>query len=142
MALRIAASGAVSSNSRPSPTPLQSEVAPERGEIGRHGLGPHFVVKAGEHVDADGLVGGCENAVDRPVLLVIAAGGNHAAHRVLQAEAIIGALADFDIGEQAEHRAAPIFASPGAGVVEALVAGLRQALWHVAHHRLPDFLRR
>ena len=50
-------------------------------------------------------------------------------------------FADFDIGQQAEHRAAPISAPPGRRVVEALIAGLRQAFRHVAHHRLPDFPR-
>ena len=66
----------------------------------------------------------------------------HAAHGVLQAKLVAGGFADFDVGEQAEHRAAPIFAAPGVGIVEAAVAGLRQALRHVAHHRLPDFRRR
>src|SRR3954447_6882090 len=53
---------------------FQAEGAPERREIGLHGFGPHLVVKPREHVDADGLVGGSENALERPVLLVIAAG--------------------------------------------------------------------
>src|SRR5437867_4973960 len=59
--------------------PLQSEVAPQRGKVRRHRLRPHLVVEPGHHVDADGLVGGCKNALDRPVLLVIAAGREHAA---------------------------------------------------------------
>ena len=95
MALRIAASGAVSSNSTLSPCGLRPRSRQSAARSGVHGFGPHLVVKPRQHVDADGLVGGRENALERPVLFVIAAGGDHAAHRVLQAEAIVGRVCGF-----------------------------------------------
>ena len=54
---------------------------------------------------------------------------------------IAGLFADLDIGQQAEHGAAPIGASPAVGAVEAAVARLGQALLHVAQHVAPDLLR-
>ena len=118
----------------------QTQIAPQRIEIGRHRLRSPFVMQLRQHVHADRLVRRREHALDRPVLFVVAAGGEDAAHGVLQAHSIVRPLANLDIGVQGKHRAAPVSAAPGIGVVEPPVAGLRQALGHVAHHREPDFL--
>jgi len=48
--------------------------------------------------------------------------------RMLEAEPVAGALANLDIGEQAENRAAPIRAAPRARDIEPAVACLRQRL--------------
>ena len=116
----------------------QAEIAPQRIEIGRHRLRSPGIVQLRQHVHADRLVRRRKHALDRPILFVITAGGEDAAHGILQAEPVVGRLANLDIRKQGEHRAAPVFTPPGIGIVEAAVAGLRQAFRHIAHHRKPD----
>src|SRR5258707_15833383 len=50
---------------------LQSEIAPQGCEIGGDGLRSHLVMQMRQHIDADGPVGGGENAIDRPVLFMV-----------------------------------------------------------------------
>ncbi len=66
----------------------------------------------------------------------------NAAERILQAFAVMGLLVDANIGNQAEHRASPIGASPGRGAIETLVAGLGFAFRHIAYHVMPHCGRR
>ena len=91
---------------------------------------------------AGGAVADCERLRQRPIVVDGAAGGDDGAQCVLQAEAVVGLLADFDVGNEAEHGSAPIGAAPGMRVVEALVAGRGLALRHIAHHVVPNFLAR
>src|ERR1700722_16645115 len=46
-----------------------------------------------------------------------------------------------DVGDEAEHRSAPVGATPGVGVVEPLVAGGWLSLRHVADYIVPNPLR-
>src|SRR5215831_6215208 len=55
---------------------------------------------------------------------------------------ITGALAYFGVGECAKEHAAPIGASPGVRVIEALVARLRQTFGETFHQVVPYALRR
>ena len=123
MAFRIAASGAGIVELHASVPQPQSQIAPQAVEIGRDRLWSHLVMQAGQHIQSHRLVGRSKNALDRPIGLDIAAGRDDAAHRILQAETVGSRFANFDIGEQAEHRAAPILAAPGIGIVEAFVTG-------------------
>ncbi len=66
----------------------------------------------------DGRIGRGKHLVDVPVGGEAAAGAQHRPHRVLQAMTIAGALVDRDIGQQAEHRAAPIGAPPGVIMIQ------------------------
>src|SRR6266850_1499472 len=65
----------------------------------------------------------------------------HGAERVLEPEAVPGALADLDVGQQPEQGAAPIGPTPGVRPIETLVASPRQALRETAHEVTPHLLR-
>src|SRR6516225_2606528 len=49
-------------------------------------------------------------------------------------------LANTYVGNQAEHRSTPVGATPGVSVVQALIAAIWFAIWHVANYLLPHFL--
>src|SRR5947209_3555074 len=59
----------------------------------------------------------------------------------LDAPPVVGALADLHVCNQPKKCPAPIGAGPGVGLVESLVAVLRQPLRHVASHLSPNPLR-
>ena len=87
-----------------------------------------------------GFVGGGEGAVDGPVVVYRASGVDDGAEGLLEAEAVLGLLAEFDVGKEAEAGSSPVGAGPGGGVVEAAVSAVGIALRHVADHVGPDEL--
>ena len=138
MASRMLASGAPETKStEPSALRCIPSFVHKRCEIDRGWLIVHLVVEVRQHGGAGGLVAHGERAFDVPVLSDHAASIEDAAQRILQAHAIVGLLPDADIGHQAKHCSAPVGASPRVGAVETLIAGLRFALRHVAHHVRP-----
>src|SRR5580658_9508641 len=60
---------------------------------------------------------------------------------MLQATAVSRPLPELHIGKQTENRAAPVGASPGAGMVETTVARSGLTLWHVMHYVRPNSRR-
>jgi hypothetical protein len=69
-----------------------------------------------------------EDLVRPPVRFDRASCLQHTWQRVLEAAPIVRLLADLDVGQQPEERAAPIGASPGARAVEPAVTRAGQAL--------------
>ena len=100
----------------------------------------HFLVEWDEDGDASRSVSDFQGFLQIPFLLNVSAGVEDSAQRVLQTFLVIGFLVNFDVGEQAEKRAAPIGASPGVSVVEAFVAWAGQAFGHVAHDFEPHLI--
>ena len=97
-------------------------MGPERGQIILNRRVFPLGIQIGEDVGIGRLVADGEGLRQGPVMVDGAAGGDDGAQRVLQAEAVVGLLADLDVGDETEHGSAPIGAAPGVSVVEALIA--------------------
>src|SRR5882724_11872149 len=99
-----------------------AEARPEVGEVWSGGGAAEFRVKFVEDLGAGGAIADFEDAGDVPVLGAIAAGGEDGADDVVDRLMILRLVTDAEVGQEPEHRAAPIGAAPGMGVVEAAVA--------------------
>ena len=88
-----------------------------------------------------GAVANGKGAIEGPVVVDGAAFCDHSAQGILQAFAIACLAADFDVGDEAEERAAPVGATPGMGSIDARITGPGLALAHAMHHVSPDLLR-
>src|SRR5690348_4848613 len=75
-------------------------------------------VLRGEHMCTGGFVADFEGAGNGPVLIDGASAIDDRAEGVLQAFAVASGDADLDIRDEAEERAAPIGAAPGASAIE------------------------
>src|SRR5262245_43987760 len=71
-----------------------SELAPERFEIGRARALAELAVQLAEHRHSGGAIGLGDHARERPLRLDVAAGVEHAAERIGERALALGALAD------------------------------------------------
>ena len=83
------------------------------------------------------MIANVERFLQLPILAHVAAGIQDSAKGVLQAFFVLRLPANFHVCEETEKCAAPICPAPGMRVIESLVAGLRQALGHVANQFEP-----
>src|SRR6266478_6238956 len=113
------------------------EPAKESAEIDFGGRRTHLRVQLLEHLRSHRAVPDFERAPERPALGDASPLRYHGAKRVLEPEAIAGALPDLHVGEQPEQRAAPVGAAPGMRSIEALVARLGETLRQAAHEVAP-----
>jgi len=109
---------------------LHAEIAPELLEVRSHGITFHLLVEILQRGRAHGRIADLEDPSDRPVGAEPAAALRNGAQRILQAEPQPGALSNLDVGEQAEHRSAPVRAPPGVRLIEPSVSCRRQATRH------------
>src|SRR4029077_15654689 len=92
---------------------LHAEAAPERRQVDSQWCGSHLTVEVRGHRDADRLIGDCEDARDRPILLYATASGQYATQGIPQAIPIVRTFPNLNVGQQAEQRTTPVGASPG-----------------------------
>src|SRR5450631_2703865 len=81
---------------------------------------------------ADGSVAHRKHPLDWPVRHEATARPGDCPQRSLQADAIIGAATNFNVGQEAEERSAPIGSAPGVRMIESAITRLRQSVWHRA----------
>jgi hypothetical protein len=115
---------------------------PERLQIDLHGCRPPLLIQLAEHRHTGGAVAAAQCLAKLPALLERASILEDRTQRILQAEVIVTALADLDIGDQAEQRATPIGACPARRVVETAILRARQSIGHLQNKLSPDTLRR
>jgi hypothetical protein len=101
---------------------LDSQAVPQCGEIRAYRRHAHLRVELLEHGDADGIISRLECAIQRPLAFYSAAGSKNSSERVDEPAFVVGALANFNIGEQTEHRATPVSAAPTVRAIKSLVA--------------------
>src|SRR3569833_4662398 len=73
--------------------------------------------------------------INRPAML------HNRSQRVLQPYSVVCLFPDRYVSNQAEHSTAPVRSSPAMRVIQPLIAGLRLALVHIAHHVVPHAAR-
>src|ERR1700739_3837000 len=80
-----------------------AEIVPKLIEIRLVAGGAHLLIELGKNGHADRLVRDSDNAANRPILIVRAAGCYDAADGILKPKSIATALADFHVCKQAEY---------------------------------------
>src|SRR6185369_7798215 len=88
------------------------------------------------------LVCRCEGILERPAMGVASARRENAAKRVFEAEPVVGSLADLDVCQEIEQRAAPIRTTPRGRAVQSTIGGARQPVRQALDQRVPCGLAR
>src|SRR5579863_2487851 len=121
---------------------LDTELAPELGQVGTDGLILHLGVEIGQDRSTRRRIARRQHTLDRPIRYKPAALLGNGSDGILQPESIVGLSMNVDVRQQAEYRTAPVRASPGVRVVETAVARLGETARHRAHLLGKDVLLR